>query len=93
VIKDEPPAPLVYVPGSTTRDGQPVPDPEDVTAPGAGVPIASLAPKASAKVTYQVRAPVPSRSRRLSRSTARLPAPRSRHPPQPTPRDRSACRS
>jgi putative ABC transport system permease protein len=59
VVKDEPPAPLVYVPGSTARDGKKVPDPEDQTSPGAGVLVADLAPAASARVTYLAQAPGP----------------------------------
>jgi putative ABC transport system permease protein len=57
VIKDEPPPPLTYLPGTTTVDGRPRADPEDQAAPLAGVSIASLAPDASVTVAYQARAP------------------------------------
>src|SRR5438132_7799708 len=40
VIRDEPPRPLAYVPGSTAMDGRPLPDPEDQAAPAAGITIA-----------------------------------------------------
>jgi putative ABC transport system permease protein len=59
VIKDEPPPPLVYVPGSTAIDGRPLPDPEEQAAPVAGVAIANLPPKASVTVIYQARASAP----------------------------------
>src|SRR6202011_1035265 len=60
VVKDEPPSPLGYVPGSTTVDGRPLPDGEEQGAPlAAGVPIPTLAPRASATVTYLARSATP----------------------------------
>jgi putative ABC transport system permease protein len=63
VIKDEPAVPLSYLPNSTKLNGVLVPDDEEGKALllSGGVTIASLAPKASATITYQARAtsPVP----------------------------------
>lgn len=59
VIKDEPPSPLAYVPSSTALDGRPLPDEEEQGRLAAGVFIPTLAPTASATVTYVARATTP----------------------------------
>ena len=63
VIKDEAPAPLTYVSGTTTLNGLPVLDDEEGRSQvPAGVNAGTLAPRASATVAYTARAtrPVPS---------------------------------
>ena len=63
LLKDEPPPPLSYVPGSTRLNGAPVADDEEgKPLLASGLTIGTLAPKASATVTYLARAggPVPS---------------------------------
>lgn len=57
VIKDEPPLPLSYVPNSTKLNGVPVPDDEEGKPQIlSGVRIPSLAPRATATLTYLTRA-------------------------------------
>src|SRR3981081_2485351 len=58
LIKDEPPSPLGYVPGSTTVEGRPLPDGEEQAPPlAAGGSIPTLAPRANSTVTCQARSP------------------------------------
>jgi putative ABC transport system permease protein len=54
VIRDQPPQPLSYRPGSVTLDGTAVPDVAGKSPLGTGVRIASLAPGAKVTVTYGV---------------------------------------
>jgi putative ABC transport system permease protein len=57
VVRDEPPPPLTYVPNTTDLDGRRLPEPEEGGAGIIqGVPVGSLAPRASATLTYLVRA-------------------------------------
>jgi putative ABC transport system permease protein len=61
VIRDEPPAPLAYVPGSTTIDGARVPDPagDSPLAQGAaklGLNLGTVAPRTSVTVAYSATA-------------------------------------
>jgi putative ABC transport system permease protein len=83
VIKDEPPAPLVYVPNTTDVNGRRLFDPEEggPTIMSGGVPVGALASKATATVTYTVRAasPVPSLPRLQVKGTVA-----SREDPAPT---------
>jgi putative ABC transport system permease protein len=83
VIKDEPPAPLVYVPNTTDLNGRRLPDPEEggPLILSGGVAAGTLVPKATATVTYLVRATsaVPSLPRLQVRGTAS-----SREDPAPT---------
>jgi putative ABC transport system permease protein len=57
VIKDEPPPPLTYVANTTDLDGRRLPEPEEGAAGiTQGVPVGSLAPRASATLSYLLRA-------------------------------------
>jgi putative ABC transport system permease protein len=64
VVRDEPPPPLTYVPGSTSSDGSPVPD-VDGDSPlshgiaGFGMNIGRLGAGASVTITYGVEATAP----------------------------------
>jgi putative ABC transport system permease protein len=56
VVRDEAPAPLTYVPGTTTADGRQVPDDEEGRSQlAAGVSAGTLGPRATATVTYAAR--------------------------------------
>jgi putative ABC transport system permease protein len=57
VIKDEPPSPLAYVANTADLNGRRLPEPEEGLAGIIqGVAVGSLAPRASATLTYLVRA-------------------------------------
>ncbi len=57
MVKDEPPASLAYVPGTTRLNGGVLFDDEEGRSPVlAGVNLGTLAPKASATITYSTRA-------------------------------------
>ncbi len=57
LVKDEPPLPLAYVPGSTRLNGRLLADDEGMKSPlVAGVNAGTLASKATATITYSTRA-------------------------------------
>jgi len=60
VIRDELPTPLTYMPGTTTLNGRRVPDDEERKSQVVtGLNVGTLAPKATATVTYVARAASP----------------------------------
>jgi putative ABC transport system permease protein len=90
VIKDEPPAPLEYVPNTTDLNGRRLPEPEEAgpLIPGTGIAVGILPPKAMATLTYRVRAlsPVPSLARLAPKSTVASredPVPAAANAPRP----------